>query len=263
MNTHIYLLSVSKTGGAARLRPRLCFQGDWLVEMGFVGGALVQALPEPDGIVFNLCNENIRSYSDLSNATQALGGGLIQVYVADAKDYKGVTFVTSGQYIHSAGLAMGDALIAKYDYGVIRVRKIDPRKLGCENVKVITTTYIKKKYTKDLIPKVRLCGYWLGDIGFEIGTIATAESAPGVMTFTLQKDIGEYSAFQKYVRGNKMKIIQVYKEPHSRTTPIPSIGITGSCVDRAGFEIGDTLAAAYENGVIKLQKLDFDKLGLT
>jgi len=259
-----YLLSVSCTGGAANFRPRISFSGDWLPKIGFIPGALIQALPEPDGMVFNLVNENIGAYSDLFRSTQALGGGLIRVYMGNGETHTCPTFVTSGQYIYGGGLQQGDPLIVKYDYGVIRVRKIDPRKLGYENLQIIITSHIKRKYTGEPIPKVRLCGDWLNDIGFEIEAIATAESTPGVITLNLQKSDTEYSALMKYVRGRKLKIIQVYKEPHAynrRKEMTPCIGITGSCVDKAGFQSGDTLACSYENGVIKLQTLDFEKLG--
>jgi len=253
------LLSVNCTGGAASPRPRIAFRGDWLPEMGFVSGALVQALPEPDGFVFNLCNENV-NYSDLFNSTKKKGGGLIRVYTSEAKGHGGPTFVTSGKYIYSGGLKMRDAIIAKYDHGMIRVRKIDPRKLGFKNLRLIMTTYITRKYA-NVIPKVRLCGDWLNEIGFTIDSLATAASVLGGITLNLQAADPEYNALMKYARGHRMKIVQVYKEPHNRGEQQPCIGITGSCVDTAGFKPGDTLAASYDYGVIKLQTLDFKKLG--
>ena len=95
-----------------------------------------------------------------------------------------------------------------------------------------------------------------GDIGFTINSIATAEAKPSNITLTLQEE-GEYNALMKYVRGRQMKIIQVYKEPHNRGEPRPCIGISGSCLDKAGFSVGDMLAASYEQGIINIQKLDF------
>ena len=259
MKTH--LLTVACTGGAERLRPRINFSGDWLYEIGFIPGALVQVIPEPGGLDFRLCDNNLNNYNDLFFTTRDMGGALLRVYLADGKTHKGAALVASGQYIYTGGLAMGDVLIAGYDYGVIRVRKVDPHKLGFENVMIITTTSIKRKYTNDLIPKVRLCGDWLGAIGFLVNSIATAASEQGVITLTLQENTKEYSALMKYVRGRKMKIIQVYEATHNRKVPCPCIGISGSCVDKAGFEIGENLAATYQHGTIKLQTLDFEKLG--
>ena len=125
-------------------------------------------------------------------------------------------------------------------------------------MRIITTTYITRKYADEPIPKVRLCGDWLNEIGFETGSVATAGSEPGAMTLSLQDADVEYNALMKFVRGHKLKIIQVYKDHHKGR---PCIGITGSCVSMAGFMPGDMLAASYQRGVIKLQKLDFDKLG--
>jgi len=258
MNTQ--LLTVNRSGGEKRPRPRISFFGDWLYEIGFAPGALVQVLPAPGGVDFHLCDENINSYSDLFHSTRDKGGNLIRAYLSNTHKCKGPAFVTSGKYIYSGGLSMGDILVAQYDYGIIRARKIDPAKLGFKNLRIITVSYITRKYTKEIIPKVLICGDWLNDIGFKIDTLMTVSSAPGIMTLDLQ-EIVEYRALMKYVREHKLKIAQVYKEPKDREEPRPCIGITGACVDKAGFKPGDILAASYGNGIIKLQTLDFDKLG--
>jgi len=262
MKTNTYLLSVSCTGGETRLRPRLHFAGDWLNAIGFIPGALVQVLPEPNGMVFNLCNDNIGTYSDLFHATRNQGGGLVRVSVKNERDHKVTTFVTSGQYIYSGGLAMGDALVARYDPGTIRVRKLDPHQLGYENIRLTAVSSVSFKYADAPAPKVRLCGDWLNDIGFSIKAIATAESEPGVITLKLQPADTEYNALMKFVRGHKMKIVQVSKGSHIKRDGVrPYIGIAGTCVDRAGFEPEEMLAVSYEPGTIKLQRLDFKKLG--
>jgi len=257
MNTQI--LTVTHTGGEEKPRPRISFFGDWLNDVGFVPGALVQVLPVPDGIDFHLWDENISSYSELFHSTRGKGGNLVRAYLSDAQKCKCTTFVTSGKYIYSGGLAMGDILIARYDYGIIRVRKVDSFKLGVENLRIITVSYITRKYTKDIIPKVRICGYWLNDIGFKIEAFVTVETAPGVITLNLQNT--DIRSLMKYARERKFKIVQIYKETYGRGESQPCIGITGSCVDKAGFKPGDILAASYGDGIIKLQTLDFDKLG--
>ena len=257
-----YFLSVSRTARAVHPRPCLHFAGDWLNDMGFVPGALVQALPESDGMIFNLCNENIGLHSDLFHATRSQNGGLVRVGVKNVRGHKVPTFVTSGKYIYNGGLAMGDVLIAKYVPGMIRVRKIDPHKLGFEHVRITAVSTATVKYTDAPVPKIRFCGDWLNDIGFAIDTIATAASEPGTITLELQDANTEYNALMKYLRGRKMKIVQVSKETHNRGgQPQPCIGITGSCVEKAGFEPGEMLVTAYEQGKIKIQRLDFEKLG--
>ena len=251
------LLSVNRTGGAVKPRPRISFFGEWLYDIGFIPNALVQVLPEPDGMVFNLCNEGINNYSDLFHSTRHKGGNLIRVYLGDARDHEGPTFVTSGKYIYSGGLADGDALIAKYDCGVIRVRKIDPKKLGYENVKVIPTTSIKNKHTGSPVPKVRLYGDWLNEIGFLSNSLVLSLSEKDSILFQLRNEgIENYGGLVRYARQNGMKLIQVREEAN-----LPVIGITGSCVSKACFDTGDMLVASYQHGVIKLQKLNPAVLG--
>lgn len=251
------LLMVSRAGAAKQSRPCILFRGDWLSETGFVQGALVQALPEPDGMVFNLCNENIKSYSELFNETRKAGGNLLQVYRAEEKSYKGLTFLTTGKYILTGGLAVGDALIAKCGYDRIRVRKIDPKKLGFENVKIVPLTSIKASRTKLPVLKVRLHGQWLADAGFIIHSLVTAHAEQGSITFRLRNEgMDKYSDVVKYARANKMKIAQVVSE-----NDLPTIGVTGSLVKSVGFDFHEMVAASYEHGIIKLQKLDFERLG--
>ena len=256
-----YFLTVSRTNGKKKPRPRLSFSGEWLYDIGFLPGALVQVIPVPGGVDFLLCDENIASYSGLFNATRNVGGNLVRAYLVNDSAHKGAAFVASGQYILRGGLAIGDPLIVNYDYGVIRVRKIGSEKIGFENIRIVTTSHVRRKYTDESIPKIHISGHWLNDIGFTIGSVATADSGPGFISLALQGPDTEYRAFMKYVRRQGLKIVQVRKEPHNRGEARPCIGITGSCVDRAGFRPGDTLACSYENGAIKFQTLDFEKLG--
>jgi hypothetical protein len=251
------LLTVSRTGRVSNKRPRLLFRGGWLPGMGFVPGALVQALPEPDGMVFNLFNENIESYSDLLIATKTRGGSLLRVCLAVEKGYTGPNFATAGKYIYKGGLALGDPLVARYGYGVVRARKIDPCKLGFKNVKVFQMSSISDSHTGEPALKARLTGEWLKEAGFTQNSLVTAQFAKGSIDIRLHDEgIENYSLLVKYARENKMRLLQVadvYGAPH--------IGISGAALNKVGFGFGDMVAADYSHGAIKLQKLDFEKLG--
>ena len=255
------LLTVHKSGRAATPRPRISFFGDWLGDIGFVPNALVQAIPMQGGVDFTLCDENASTYSDLFFKARAMGGSLVRAYRSNTKGQKGTTFVASGHYIYIGGLAIGDSFIAKYDYGVIRVRKVNAGKLGFENAKAIVTTQIKDKYLDEPVPKVRICGDWLGDIGFTAGTLAIASSEQGVICLDAKNANTEYSALVKCARRRGLSIFQVYNATHNRKNPCPCIDITGSFVDRAGFRAGDMLVASYRTGAIKVQRLELEKLG--
>lgn len=236
--------------------PRISFRGGWLNEMGFIPDALVQALPEQDGMLFQLWNENIGRYSDLHVSTREKGGNLIHVYHSEATGHEGTTLVTTGKYIYSGGLAIGDVLIAKYEYGSIKVKKIDLN--AFPDIKFITVTGIKEKHTGTLLPKVRLYGDWLNGIGFVPDALVIAFVENGKITFRLQDEgIEKYSAFVKYARENKGKLIQIRTEGEN----LPVISISGSFVQKAGFATDDMLTVTSEHSLICLQKPDFEKLG--
>jgi len=122
MNTR--LLTVTNKGPASRPRPCICFCGKWFSETGFFPGALVEAIPEPEGMIFALCDEIIGSYSELEATVRELGGKLIQVSYTYGKQRPYPHLTISGQHLQNAGLDFGDALIAFYAPGFIQVRKL-------------------------------------------------------------------------------------------------------------------------------------------
>ena len=104
----------------------------WLPNMGFTPGALVQVLPEAEGLFFVLCDENIRKYSELLQATEEKKGTLITVDSCRT----GIRMEIDGYCIRNAGLDVGDQLIVQYEYGLIRVRKLSDQLKSIEPVAV-------------------------------------------------------------------------------------------------------------------------------
>ena len=253
MNT--YLLTVANTGSASNRRPGIYLYGKWLHDMGFIPGALVQAIPEPGGMVLTLCNENIPSYSELDTATRERGGKLIQSYCIEYKSAQYPALMTNGQYLLNAGMNFGDALVAQYTPGFIHVRKLPA------TARVIRVTNLKDSYTGKPSPKVQLHGEWLLKFGFDYHSLVTTLSEPGLITFQLRDgSVENYKDLVRFARQHKMKLSEV-RERLVRGKPYPCIMTTGSCLDKAGFNFGDELLASCENGLIKLQKLDSQGLG--
>lgn len=260
MNTRLLRVTPHSHSGMEKPSPRISFTGNWLYDIGFLPGVLTQVIPQEGGVDFRMCDENITSFRELFFTTRGTGGGLVRVYASKSEGHEGAAFSVSGHYILSGGLAIGDPLIAEYGYGIIRVRKIDPGKLGFENLKIVTVSQIKYRYSGPA-PKLLVRGDWLSDIGFKTGEIAMATPEPGVVTVSLIDSGAEYLALQKYVRAKGLKILQVGVAPKNHGERRPSIFISGSCIEKAGFSIGDTLACSYGQGVLKFQTLGFEKLG--
>ena len=240
-------LSVHRNGPLPNSRPRIHLYGDWLPEMGFVHGALVQAVPETDGFVFNLRNKNI-NYGDLFDETKEKSGTLVSVFISHNSFCPGPSLVTTGWHIGKGGLKIGDTLIAKCEYGQIRARKIS------ENMRLVSVASVKAR--GKTIPRLWLRSGLMNGINFTPDTLVTAASEPGCITFTAHDKGIVYSDIVRFARQNKMKLIQVTVHGGE-----PLLNITGSCIDRAGFVIGDMLAACFEQGCIRLQKFDPKRFG--
>jgi len=260
-DSNAYLLIVARTGRSEDTKPRLSFSGSWLYDIGFLPGVLVQSIPVPGGMDFRLCDENIKSYRALLSETRRMGGALVSAYLATDCGRDVPAFVATGKRILSGGISIGDALVVGYSYGLIRARKASPEMFGFENLRAVTVSHIKSKHSGAPVPQVRLCGDWLSGIGFGQGAAVTADAEEGSLSLSLVDPGMDPARLVKYARENRLKIVQTAMDSHKKKGPRPAIGITGSLIARTGFMPGDMLAASYGYGEIRLQRLDFEKLG--
>ena len=237
-------------------RPKLSFKCAWLPDMGFVPGSLAQALPQKNGIDFVLCDD-LRGwhYSELVREAKEKGGRLVHARHGMDRGKPFPELTVTGSYLLNGGLSIGDRIVVQYGPGIIRARKFPG------TGKLIPMGAVKDKLTGAHIPKVRLCGHWMNDLGFETGTLATAAAVPGSITFTLHGSTERYADAVRHCRKNKLKLVHIRPETNHTLPPLPCIGVTGSIVDKAGFGLGDMLTADCAPGLIKLQKLDLEKLG--
>ena len=233
---------VTRSGVRSGVWPRVTLCGGWLADSGFVPGALTQFTPERKGLAFRLFDENINSYSSLFNETREAGGTLIRV--SKSTD-RGPVLSSYNSLIRNTGLFFGDSLIARYEYGFIRVRKLPCR-----------TKFIPVQIFKD---SVRLHGNWLGGTGFVPGMYVTAASEiPETLTLRFwDGGPGLFRNLAQYARKYNISILRVNAGPgYVRYLDIPCsrFEIAGLCPD-TGF------LAWYKYGIIKLRKPNWKELG--
>jgi len=248
-----YTLSVQHSGWASSSHPRIRIIGDWLADIGFVSGVLVQALPSPGELTFTVYDKNI-NYSDLYNETRAKGGTLNRVYIANSLSEKGLTFVTTGKHIGKCGFEFGDILVAKCDFGSIKVRKVSG------DVRLVNVARKVDERTGKVMPKIYIFGEWLNAIGFTPDTLVTVAADVGLITFVAYDKEIIYSDIVKFARKNKMRLIQVGIR---QGTTFPLINATGVYIKDSGFEVGDIFAVHCEYGIIRLQRFDPLRFGFT
>ena len=227
---HINTLYVTPAIGRVSPRPKINLSASWLFDMGFTPGALVQVIPEPGGISFVLRDEYIMKYSDLYSNTKEKGGVLIIVNSISNME-------VSGKCISNAGLDINDSLIALYDYGLIKARKLPTK------AKVIPIN--KDNHS------IRITGKWLSELGFAVGAVVTAAINPDSVAFKLQEGgIGDYKSIVKHARENKEKVLQVHMEGYTQCLEVD-----------AGFDACDAFIAICEYGVISITPFNAEQLG--
>ena len=240
MNLYITCVHNKKKAKNAPGTPGIIFYAEWTRTMGFVPDALVQFIPEPGGAKFLLCNENISSYSALVQRTAELGGVLVHAKMYKHKDFP--CLAVSGEVMEHTGLAIGDNLIARFEYGLVHLRRIPPGP-----VRVVTAGWVS--------------GQWLLEYDFEPDSVLTVAAEPGIITCELQLNgLKRTAELVKHARLNDLGLIQVRRVADSRVV-IPLIEIPTSRLAKAGIVPDDTLLATYKHGRIQLQKLDLIALG--
>lgn len=217
-------------------KPKITFFAPWMRPMGFVPGALVQFLPEQYGGTFTLC-ENIPKYSELARITKEKGGTFIHANFYRHRIHPSLSL--AGKVLEQTGLAFGDALLLRYEPGFIRARRLP------WDVRVVTSA---------------IFGNWLTTIGFIPDSALTVESAPGLITCTLQENgRGRTAELVKYARQNRVSLVQVIAQRDNNH--YPRFQIPPGCMEKAGFTQDSAMLATYEHGLIQLHKLDLVALG--
>lgn len=243
-------LTVHTSGKTSEPIPRIQINDDWLPKMGFVNNALVQVLPGSDGLTIRLCNEGIRSYSELYESTEKEGGTLLRIFLSNTRSTKGPTFSVSGKYILASGLNIGDRIAVRCEAGLIRIRKLD------DDIRFMNIGKRQDKPTDASTPSVSFSASWLTDFGFTPDTLVTLDSKPGEVVLTTLDSSTSYMDACKLARKGKMRLLKVCERFGS-----PKINVSGLFVERAGFEIGEMVIVLCSEGTIKLQKFDESRLG--
>jgi hypothetical protein len=213
--------------------------------VGFISHALVQVLPTQGELIFKLSNENIRSYSELHESTVDCGGTLLRIFISNTRTVKGPTFTVTGKYITDAGFEIGNHVIAKFEQGLITIRKMS------DDLRLLTVSKRTDRSSGLHVPNVCTNASWLNNFGFTPNTLVMLTSELNEITLTaLEKDPG-YDEACRLVRANKGRLIQV-----SEKKGTPMIGFTGKVIDRAGFNIDEMVTVKCGDGTIKLQKFD-------
>lgn len=277
MNTLVLKVTNVKKGGYCR--PRIVFYGEWLSEIGFEPDTISTAIPVNDGMDITLCNENISKYNSIVKYAKDNGGKLVTTLLegCDSKPHF-PKFSLTGKNVENAGFNIGDDFVIRYEYGIIKLRKIYREKWGItDDMKTcfMVVGSINDKHMTKRVPKIKFPGHWLSEIGFVWDSLVLAVSEPGKLTFTYQGEgLKRYTELVSFARQNNAKLIQIRKR-FTHNQPIPEISITGEFLERAGFGLDDVLLACCRSHTravsggndqgqderIEVTKMDFEQLG--
>lgn len=110
-------------------------------------------------------------------------------------------------------------------------------------------------------PRIRLAGFWLENIGFEVDTLVTADYDNGSIVLKSQgTGIDTYTRLVRQVRKKHSSLLQVTLESHNRKQT-PHLEVKGFWLEKLSFTIGSVIVIRFEYGLIHIKLLDLEKLG--
>ena len=124
----------------------------------------------------------------------------------------------------------------------------------------ITLVRCQKTKTKR-IPRIRLAGSWLNDIGFKPESLAIAQYEHKNITIELQgTGLETYKSLIRQIRANHLGLLHI-TEQYSGKKRAPHLTISGLWLETLGFGIGSVIAVQFEYGSISIKLLKLDELG--
>ena len=243
--------------GATVKKPKRCpvvrLQGDWLNGIGFTCGKLTAVEYGQGRIILKLKDPD--NYKDLVKGALKTNSGLFQVQreTDNKKQFPQIDI-----RLQQIGFIVGSVVIARYEYGLIKLLLVDLDKLeeyqekADMETKSLVVTRAKSSVVNKYRPKIALNGGWLAKIGFTAGKLVAAEYGQGQITIRLQdseprQDLGK-GAFKA-----SSGLFQVKTAGKSK---FPFIDIKGFWLEQFGFTIGKAFTVCYEFGLLRLSLID-------
>lgn len=112
-----------------------------------------------------------------------------------------------------------------------------------------------KGQTPSRIPRIRLGGYWLNEIGFGFNTVVSVKYEDG--NLVLQRhESGKEAYFHLADLGFRKRSCMLRVGRETIDSPKPHFTVKGYWLEEFGFNIGSVVIVRYEYGIIRMQVLD-------
>lgn len=125
METRVFVVTRAKA--AAKRRPVIRLQGNWLDEIGFTAGKLVAAEYAKGRIILRL--QDSGNYKDLVKSALKASSGLFQVRLETNNQKQFSQIDLKGFWLENIGFTIGSVFAARYEFGLIKILLIDLSKL--------------------------------------------------------------------------------------------------------------------------------------
>jgi hypothetical protein len=261
METKVLTVSdVKAYYGRVAVKPKRCpvvrLQGDWLNGIGFDMGKLVTAEYGQGKII--LRPQDCDNYKDLVKSALKTNSGLFQVQRETNNKKQFPQIDIRGFQLKQIGFIIGSVIIARYEYGLIKLSLVDLDKLEeyqeglSMETKSLVVTRAKSSVINKYRPKITLSGDWLTKIGFTSGKLVAGEYGQGQITMRLQ----DSESCQDLGKGALKASLGLFLIKTAGKLELPLIDIKGFWLEQFGFTIGKAFTASYEYGLIRLLLID-------
>jgi HSP20-like domain of unknown function (DUF1813). len=109
-------------------------------------------------------------------------------------------------------------------------------------------------------PRIRLAGFMLDSMGFKPDMLVAADYGRDCIVLKLHGEgLDTYKGIVRQLRTNRSGLLQVKNELHNRKRT-PHIEVRGFWLEPLGFTAGSIIAVQYEYGLIRIKRIDLERL---
>jgi hypothetical protein len=248
MMKEIQLMTVNQKTIGNVVHPRIFFNGDWLIKLGFKLETLVSAIYENDVLTLKACGTGISTYKQIVSHIRAKKGQLFQV----TKDWysKSSSLVIEGNWLKRQGILVDDLLVVQFLNTCIKIRKIQHTDLNLNDDMNLSCVQLRRFKNNPCFYIYVRGGI---DCHFKIGGSAkiTYQDNDHIMIFTPVESPCNANTGGKVVSPSQINVVP------SNVPHLPLIRAGGKWLAALGYEIGESVIIAYKANQVILKKLDF------
>lgn len=239
------------TTSQEKRQARILITGSWLDRFGFLPEMLVTVFYQDGVLTMEAFGIGLDSYRHIVGQVRKQRGQLLQVrHVYDWSCKKTESHLElEGTWLEKQGFCVGDILLAQFNQGTIRMKRLQLQALGFDSQPDVSYRTMRVQDNGRNTPQIALNGEYLSNYGFFAGQTASVTYEPDGITF---QPVDESLITRNHGQPAKINILSKRNAPR--------LCLNGAWLRKLGYEPGDFLILQCQPGQLRIRLLEHHHL---